>query len=89
MLEGSTGSYRTDNMAIAAYFDINGLPYLGFDLGTGRNGKTIVFFIFKDEKGIAQELERAYRNSQEKKYRDSTLFFRNEVHKATDSIRRR
>jgi hypothetical protein len=77
-------TYNTDNLAVAAYLDINGLKYLGFNLGTGRNGKSMVMFRFEDEKGIAIDLERSYRNSKEKLYRDSILFFRNEVYRATE-----
>lgn len=76
--------YRTDNMAVAAYLDINGLKYIGYAVGEGRNRKPIVIFEFDDDRGVAQDLERAFRNSNEKKYRDSTMFFRNEVYKAME-----
>ena len=80
MLENREESiYETDSLAIAAYFDINGLKYLGCKTGVGRNGSSIVIFIFNDCKGVARDLERSYRNSNEKKYRDSLLFFRNEI----------
>lgn len=74
--------YKTDNMAVAAYLDLNEIKYKSFELQQGRNGRPIVYFVFEDEKGIAQELERAFRNSKEKKYRDAFFFFRNEVFKA-------
>jgi len=80
-----TKIYKTDNMAIAAYLDVNGLRYLGSDTGEGRSKKRVVFFKFEDEKEIALDLERAYRNSSEKNYRDAMMFFRNEVYKAIDN----
>lgn len=77
-----SNKYVTDNMAIASYLDLNGLKYQGYEVGTGRNSKPIVNFTFEDEKGIGRDLERSYRNSKEKNFRDSLLFFRNEVFKA-------
>lgn len=79
--------YKTDNMAVAAYFDINKIKYLGPEEGKGRNGNTIVFFKFEDEKDIAGDLERSFRNSKEKVFRDSLLFFRNEVYKVIEEGR--
>lgn len=76
--------YCTDNMSIASYLDIHGLEYLGCGVGEGRSGKPIVVFKFSDDKGIARDLERSFRNSNEKKYRESLLFFRNEVFKTME-----
>jgi len=72
-------TYETDNLAIAAFFELNGLKYKNCCLGTGRNGNSIVNFVFEDSKRIGRDLERSYRNSNEKKYRELLLFFRHEI----------
>jgi len=72
--------YSTDNIAIAAYLDLNGLRFIRVELKPSSIKRTVVF-IFEDSRNIAQDLERAFRNSREKNYRDSLLFFRNEVFK--------
>lgn len=76
--------YKTDNMAIAAYLDLNNIKYIKSEIGIGRSGKSVTYFVFEDEKQICQDLERAFRNSKEKSYRESLMFFRNEVYKMMD-----
>jgi len=76
--------FKTDNMAVAAYLDQNGIQYERCETGIGRNGKMIVIFVFRDSSQRARDLEKSFRNSKEKKYRDSLLFFRNEIYRVTD-----
>jgi len=73
--------FKTDNLGVAPYLEMHGLSYLRAEPGIGKNDKPVVFFIFEDKLGIGKDLELQYMRSNEKKYRDLTFFFRNEIEK--------
>lgn len=75
-------SFKTDNLALCPFLELNGLKYLGREIGQGKGGNLKVFFVFEDEKGIGRDLEISFRFSQEKKYRDLGFFYRSEIEKA-------
>lgn len=78
-------TFKTDNLALAPYLLNEDLKYLGVQKGIGKNNKTKVFFIFEDPKDIGKDLERAFLNSREKKYRDSMHYFRSQIQKALNN----
>jgi hypothetical protein len=73
--------YSTDNLALCPYLEMNGLKYLKAELSVGKNDRSVVIFIFEDNLGVGRDLERSFMHSNEKKYRDLGLFFRNEIEK--------
>lgn len=81
--------YSTPNLALAAYCALYGLKYVRTDIGKARNGRDQVYFVFEDEAGIGNELEREFIGSREKKFRDFLYFFRNVVDEALISNERK
>lgn len=78
-------TFRTDNLALAPYLLNEELTYLGIERGIGKNNKPKVVFIFNDPKQIGRDLERAFLNSREKRYRDSMHYFRSQIQKALNN----
>jgi len=76
--------FETDSVDLAAYLTMNDLRYLGYttDLDS-LNERYKGVLRFEDPRGIAKDLERAFLNSDYKKYRDLNKYFLREVHKAT------
>jgi len=74
--------FKTDNLALAPYLLNEDLEYLGVEIGPGKNNKQKVIFVFSDIKNIGKDLERAFLNSREKRYRDSMHYFRSQIQKA-------
>jgi len=77
--------FATDNLALAPYLFNEGLKYLGLTKGIGKNQKPKIIFIFDDPKNIGKDLEKAFLNSNEKKYRDSMHYFRSQIQKALNN----
>jgi hypothetical protein len=73
--------FKTDNLALCPYLELNGLKYLRSELSLGKNDKPVVCFIFEDKLGIGRDLELDFVRSDEKRYRDLLFFFRNEIEK--------
>jgi hypothetical protein len=78
--------YRTDNLALCPFLQMNGLKYLRAELGLGKLDKPVVSFIFEDALGVGRDLELEFMRSNEKKYRDLFFFFRNEIEKLKRKI---
>lgn len=77
----SKNLYTTSNLNMMAYADENGLIYVESKIeNDGRRPKVVA--VFKDEFGIGPELERKWMDSQEKRFQDRRVFYRNEIDKA-------
>lgn len=75
------GEFKTDNLALCPYLQLNGFKYLRSELSVGKYDKPVVAFVFEDPKGIGLDLELDFVRSDFKKYRDMFFFFRNEIEK--------
>ena len=73
--------YKTDNLAICPFLQLNGLKYLRPELSLGKHDKPVVSFVFEDPLGLGRDLELDFVKSDFKKYRDMFFFFRNEIEK--------
>lgn len=73
--------YRTDSLGLCPYLMLKGLRYLRAELSLGKHDKPIVVFVFEDKLGVGKDLELDFVRSDEKRYRDLTFFFRNEIEK--------
>lgn len=73
--------YITDSLALCPYLQMNGLKYLRSELSLGKNDKPVVSFVFEDKLGLGRDMEMDFMKSNEKRYRDLTFFFRNEIEK--------
>ena len=82
----STKEYKSDNLGLCPYLEMNGLKYLRAEVGIGKNDKSVVLFVFEDRLGVGRDLERDFIRSNEKKYRDLLFFFRNEIEKLKAEI---
>ena len=71
--------YKTSQLALCAYLEMNGLRFVEVEAEVGINGKEHVVFVFEDPQGIGQDLTIDFRFSEVKKYRDLTFFYRNEI----------
>ena len=73
--------YRTDSLGLCPYLEMYGLKYLRSELTIGKGDKPVVVFVFADPRGVGKDLELDFVRSNEKRYRDLTFFFRNEIEK--------
>jgi len=73
--------FKTDNLALCPYLEMEGLKYSHAEWGMGKNNKSKVYFVFNDEKGTGRDLEISFRFSDFKKYRDLGFFYRAEIEK--------
>lgn len=71
--------YITSNLALCGYLELKGLKYLTKELSKDRKGKVKVDFIFHDPENKGKDLEWEFRQSDFKKYRDYTFFYRKEI----------
>ncbi len=71
--------FRTDNLALCPYLQLNGLKYLRAEISLGKRDKPVVSFIFEDPKGIGRDLDLEFARSEIKQYRDIFFFFRGEI----------
>lgn len=78
--------FKTDNLSLCPYLQINGLKYLGVEPGINKYDKPVVFFVFEDRNGIGRDLEIDFVKSSFKDYRDLWFFFRNEVEKSAKKL---
>ena len=68
--------YITDNFALTAWLELNGLRYVKAELSKGKNGRVKVDFYFLDPEGKGRDLEVDFRFSEAKKYRDLLFFYK-------------
>lgn len=73
--------YKTENLAVCPYLQMQGLKFLKAELSLGKYDKPVVSFVFEDQLGIGLDLELDFSKSEFKKYRDMFFFFRNEIEK--------
>jgi len=73
--------FKTDNLALCPFLELNGLKYLRTEPSIGKNDKPVVAFVFDDPNGVGKDLELDFVRSTYKKYRDLLFFFRNEIEK--------
>ena len=73
--------YRTDNLAVCPYLQMQGLKFVKAELSMGKYDKPVVSFVFEDPRGVGLDLELDFAKSDFKKYRDIFFFFRNEIEK--------
>lgn len=71
--------FRTDNLALCPFLQLNGLKYLRAELALGKNDRPVVSFVFEDPKGVGRDLELDFAKSSFKQYRDIFFFFRGEI----------
>lgn len=71
--------FITDSLALAPYLLNNGLQYYETRMGVGKNNKKRILFVFLDPKHAGKDLERAFLNSVENKYKQSLHYFRNQI----------
>lgn len=71
--------FKTDNLGLCPYLQLNGLRYLRAEIALGKNDRPVVFFVFEDPKGVGRDLELDFAKSQFKQYRDIFFFFRGEI----------
>lgn len=71
--------FKTDNLSLAPYLLNQGLKFIETEMGVGKNNQKRILFIFADPKCIGKDLERAFLNSLEKRYKDSLHYFRNQL----------
>lgn len=84
--------FKTDNLALCPYLQLNGLKYLRAELSIGKNDKPVVVFIFEDPREVGRDLELDFTRSEFKQYRDIFFFFRGEIERLkrqVDYINRR
>jgi hypothetical protein len=77
----NTKEYRTDNLALCPFIQLQGLKYLRAELSLGKYDKPVVVFVFEDSRGVGRDLELEFTRSEFKAYRDLFFFFRNEIEK--------
>lgn len=73
--------YRTDNLGLCPFLEMNGLKYLRAEPALGKNDKPVVMFLFEDPAGVGPDLEFDFVKGPFKKYRDMLFYFRNEIEK--------
>ena len=73
--------FKTDNLSLAPYLQMNGLRYVRAEPSIGKNDKPVVAFVFEDPMGVGKDLELDYVRSDFKLYKDLTFFYRNEIEK--------
>lgn len=80
--------YKTENLALCPYLQMQGLKFVRAELGLGKYDKPVVSFVFEDQLGVGKDLELDFMRSDFKRYRDLTGFFRNEIEKLKRKIDR-
>lgn len=73
--------FKTDNLALCPYLELNGLKYLRAEPAIGKNDRPVVVFVFEDPHEVGRDLEIDFTRSQFKQYRDLFFFFRGEIEK--------
>lgn len=79
-------TFKTDSLALAPYLLNKGLKFIKAINGAGKNNKRRILFIFEDPANVGKELERSFLNSDEKRYKDSLHYFRNQIKICQDKI---
>ena len=81
--------FKTDNLAVCPYLEMNGLKFLRTEVSVGKYDKPTVLFVFQDNLGQGRDLQLDFMRSDFKKYRDLLFFFRNEIEKVNRSLNQR
>lgn len=80
--------FKTDNLGLCPFLEMNGLKYTKTEPSIGKNDKPVVMFVFEDPNGIGPDLELDFVRGPYKKYRDLLFYFRNEIEKLKRKIDR-
>lgn len=78
--------FKTDNLALCPYLEMNGLKFLRTEVTVGKHDKPTVLFVFQDSLGQGRDLQLDFMRSDYKRYRDLLFFFRNEIEKVNRSL---
>ena len=78
--------YRTENLAVCPYLQMQGLKYMKAELSIGKYDKPVVSFVFEDPLGVGMDLELDFVKSDFKRYRDIFFYFRNEIEKLKRTV---
>ena len=81
--------FKTDNLALCPFLEMNGLKFLRTEVSVGKYDKPTVLFVFQDNLGQGRDLQLDFMRSEFKKYRDLMFFFRNEIEKVNRSLNQR
>lgn len=68
--------YITDQFALTAYLELQGLKFAKAELSRGKNGRVKVDFYFLDPDDRGRDLEMEFRFSDVKRYRDLLFFYK-------------
>lgn len=78
--------FKTDNLALCPFLEMNGLKFLRTEVTVGKHDKPTVLFVFQDSLGQGRDLQLDFMRSDYKRYRDLLFFFRNEIEKVNRSL---
>ncbi|OQW47346.1 MAG: hypothetical protein A4S09_04960 [Proteobacteria bacterium SG_bin7] len=81
--------FKTDNLALCPFLEMNGLKFLRTEVTVGKHDKPTVLFVFQDNLGQGRDLQLDFMRSEYKRYRDLLFFFRNEIEKVNRSLTQR
>jgi hypothetical protein len=84
-----TKEFKTDNLALCPFLEMNGLKFLRTEVDVGKNDRPTVLFVFQDNLGQGRDLQLDYMRSDFKRYRDLLFFFRNEIEKVNKALSQR
>ena len=76
IIEGKPKYFVTDQFALTAFLELNGLKFVKPQLSKGKNGKVKVDFYFLDPDDRGKDLEIEFRFSNEKRYRDLLFYYK-------------
>jgi len=68
--------FITDQFALTAYLELNGLKFAKAELSRGKNGRVKVDFYFLDPEERGKDLEIEFRFSECKRYRDLLFYYK-------------
>ena len=85
-MEPENNYFFTESVDLAAFLAMNDLRYVGYTTDLDISSERLKGVLkFEDPRGIARDLERAFLNSEFKKYRDMNKYFLKQVHMACKS----
>lgn len=81
--------FKTDNLSLCPFLEMQGLKFLRTEVSVGKYDKPTVLFVFQDKLGQGRDLQLDFMRSDFKKYRDLLFFFRNEIEKVNRNLNQR
>jgi len=84
-MDNKIKTFETDSLALAPFLLNRGLKFMKTEVGIGKNNRKKVFFIFADPKEVGKELEMTFLHSDERRYKESTHYFRNQIKLAQEN----